>query len=73
MRCRALHRLADAAYLSGFLCSDLPSVAPYCAPGSVRVVSTFLQSKETPRRDFLKEVQTSFVVMGDSLELDCGP
>jgi hypothetical protein len=27
-------------YLGGFLCSWLRCVAPYCAPGGVRVVST---------------------------------
>ena len=33
----------------------------------------FVQSKESPRIDFLKAVQTSYVPTGDSLELDCGP
>src|SRR5215207_11017617 len=31
--------IANCAYLSGFLCSGLLSVAPYSAPGGVRVVS----------------------------------
>jgi hypothetical protein len=33
----------------------------------------FVQSKESPRIDFLKAVQTSYVPTGDSLDLDCGP
>ena len=40
MCCRGLHVLANPAYLSGFLCSALPCVAPYCVPGGIRVVST---------------------------------
>ena len=39
MRCRGLHGVANTAYLGGFLCSGLPRVAQYCAPGGVRVVS----------------------------------
>jgi hypothetical protein len=39
MRCRGLHSLANPAYLSPFPFSALPSVAPYCIPGGVRVVS----------------------------------
>jgi hypothetical protein len=39
MCCRGLHELANAPYLSRFLFSGLPCVAPYCAPGGVRVVS----------------------------------
>jgi hypothetical protein len=39
MRCRGLLGVANAAYLRGFLVSALPSVAPYCVPGGVRVVS----------------------------------
>ena len=30
---------ANPAYLRGFLFSALPSVAPYCIPGGVKVVS----------------------------------
>jgi hypothetical protein len=37
MRCRDLQALANAPYLKGFLCCALPRVAPYCAPGGVRV------------------------------------
>jgi hypothetical protein len=37
--CRDLHKLADPAYLSGFLVSGLPRVASYCARGDVRMVS----------------------------------
>jgi len=36
---QALHGAANTAFLSGFLCCGLPRVAPYCAPGGVRVVS----------------------------------
>ena len=36
-RCRGLHELANPAYLSRFLFSGLPVVAPYCVPGGVRV------------------------------------
>jgi hypothetical protein len=39
MRCRGLHGLANTAYLSGFLFSGLPSVALYCVPSGVKVVS----------------------------------
>jgi hypothetical protein len=31
--------VANAAYLGDFLCSGLLSVAPYCVPGDIRVVS----------------------------------
>jgi hypothetical protein len=34
-----LQELANAAFLKGFLCSGLPCVAPYCAPGGIRMVS----------------------------------
>jgi hypothetical protein len=34
-----LQRLANPAFLSGFLCCAFPYVAPYCVPGGVRVVS----------------------------------
>jgi hypothetical protein len=36
---QGLHRLANPTYLGGFFFSALPSVAPYCVPGGVRVVS----------------------------------
>src|SRR5215208_1282734 len=39
MCCRGVHGIANAAYLSGFLFSDLLLVAPYCVPGGIRVVS----------------------------------
>jgi len=32
-----LQGLAKPAYLGGFLCSGLLRVAPYCAPGGIRV------------------------------------
>jgi hypothetical protein len=34
-----LHKVANSAYLGGFLFSGLLCVAPYCVPGGVRVVS----------------------------------
>jgi hypothetical protein len=34
-----LPRVANTAYLEGFPFPALPSVAPYCAPGGIRVVS----------------------------------
>src|SRR5215207_1687145 len=37
--CRGLHLRANPAYLSRFLSSALPYVAPYCVPGGVRVAS----------------------------------
>src|SRR5215218_4823320 len=40
----------------------LPVVSEWC--------QKLVQSKESPRRDFLKAVQTSCVVMSDSLQLD---
>src|SRR5919112_6246498 len=36
MRCRGLHSLANPAYPSDFLCSELLRVAPYCVPDGVR-------------------------------------
>jgi hypothetical protein len=39
MRCRGMRGVANAAYLEGFLSPVLPSVAPYCVPGGIRVVS----------------------------------
>jgi hypothetical protein len=39
MRCRGLPRVTNLPYLKGFLFSGLLRVAPYCVPGSVRVVS----------------------------------
>src|SRR5215211_417815 len=39
MRCRGVQGLANAAYLEGIPYSGLLSVAPYCAPGGIRVVS----------------------------------
>jgi hypothetical protein len=44
MCCRGLHRNANPAYLSRLLFSGLPSVAPYCAPGGIRVVSNGIDS-----------------------------
>src|SRR5215211_6626633 len=35
----ALQELANPAYLSRFLFSGLPRIAPYCATGGIRVVS----------------------------------
>jgi hypothetical protein len=51
-RCRGLHGLANAPFLGDFLCSGLLSVAPYCVPGGIRVVShscsTMLLARGTP-------------------------
>jgi hypothetical protein len=38
-RCRDVQRVANPAYLSGFLFSGLLSVVPYRVPDGVRVVS----------------------------------
>jgi len=42
MCCRDVQRLAIPAFLSGLLFSGLLRVAPYCAPGGIRVVSKML-------------------------------
>ena len=39
MCCRRLQGAAKPAFLSRFLFCGLPSVAPYCAPGGIRLVS----------------------------------
>jgi hypothetical protein len=39
MRCRGVQGLANLPFLGRFLCSALLSVAPYCVPGGIRVVS----------------------------------
>src|SRR5215211_9186839 len=39
MRCRGLPEVANPAFLSGFLCSRLLRVAPYCVLAGIRVVS----------------------------------
>jgi hypothetical protein len=39
MRCRGLLRLANPAYLKGFLFPGLLRVAPYCVPSGIRMVS----------------------------------
>jgi hypothetical protein len=44
LRCRGLHGLAKPTYLKGFLFSGLHRVAPYCAPGGIRVVSSRCES-----------------------------
>jgi hypothetical protein len=43
-----LQRLANPAYLGGFLFSGLLRVAPYCVPGGIRVVSTEAQLLHNP-------------------------
>src|SRR5215208_7662251 len=45
MRCRGLPSIAKPTFLGRFLFSGLPSVAPYCAPGGIRVVSTAPRSR----------------------------
>src|SRR5215211_9219328 len=47
MCCRGVQGLANPAFLSKFLCSALPSVAPYCVPGGIRVVSIEVHSCST--------------------------
>src|SRR5215217_2685362 len=42
-RCRVLHGIAVFPYLSRFLFPGLPCIAPYCAPGGVRVVSKLVR------------------------------
>src|SRR5918995_5645270 len=39
MHCRGLHGFANTAYLEGFPFSGLLSVAPYCVPSGIRLVS----------------------------------
>jgi hypothetical protein len=39
VRCRGVQEIANPAFLGGFLCSGVLSVAPYCVPDGVRVVS----------------------------------
>jgi hypothetical protein len=46
-RCRGLHRVANPTFLGGFLCSVLQVVAPFCAPGGIRVVSKEMRSCST--------------------------
>src|SRR5215213_864997 len=40
MCCRGVQGLANLPFLGRFLCSALLSVAPYCVPGGIRVVSS---------------------------------
>jgi hypothetical protein len=42
VRCGSLYELANPLYLSWFLFSGLPCVAPYCVSGGVNVVSELL-------------------------------
>src|SRR5215213_5721449 len=64
MRCRGLPRVANPAFLGEFLCSDLLRVAPYCAPGDIRVVSISRSypcntgTPSRPRRDARLEAQS---------------
>jgi hypothetical protein len=46
-RCRGLQGLAKPAFLSSSLCTGLLDVAPYCAPGGVRVVSYRIRLKSS--------------------------
>jgi hypothetical protein len=45
--------VANAAYLEGFPFSTLLSVAPYCVPGGIRVVSGEVRSLWITRRRFV--------------------
>jgi hypothetical protein len=51
-----LHGLANSAYLSRFLFSALPCVAPYCAPGGIRAVSTSPSYRPTDHHDLVVEL-----------------
>jgi hypothetical protein len=44
MCCRGMQGVANAAYLEGFPFSGLLSVAPYCVPGGIRLVSNGIDS-----------------------------
>src|SRR5919107_5837214 len=47
MRCGGVQRIANAAYLEGFLFPALLRVAPYCVPGGIRVVSNSVRNSGT--------------------------
>ena len=47
-----LQGFANPAYLEGFLFPGLPSVAPYCVPGGIRVVSTEAWLLHDPARSW---------------------
>ncbi len=47
MRCRGLHGVANPAFPEGFPFSGLLSIAPYCVPGGVRVVSEVRELRVT--------------------------
>jgi hypothetical protein len=43
MRCRGVQGIVNAAYLQGFPFPASLSVAPYCVPGGIRVVSNVVR------------------------------
>jgi hypothetical protein len=42
-----MQRFANCVYLRGFLFCGLPCVAPYCAPGGIRVVSSGVVTRQS--------------------------
>src|SRR5918994_7727679 len=71
MCCRGLHELANPAYLSRYLFPGLPRVAPYCAPGGVRVVSGGRATAPRGCTDRLVGIAISVLCRGS--RLDCPP
>jgi hypothetical protein len=61
-----LHGLAKPAYLGRFLFSALPCVAPYCAPGGVKVGSGVATTCPSGRWVL---VERSADVLPDSMKL----
>src|SRR5918997_4246289 len=72
MRCRDLHRVANPAYLSRFPFSALPCVAPYCAPGGIRVVSTSPSYPRWPRTPSCTG-STTFFARQPTARASCSP
>src|SRR5215218_9188011 len=58
MRCRGVQRIANAAYLEEFPFPALLSVAPYCVPGGIRMVSG--RATATVRRQVRWHVPATF-------------
>jgi hypothetical protein len=68
MRCRGVQEVANPPYLKGFPFPALLSVAPYCVPGGIRVVSSRVGSRQITRRRFLCQ-QTPFEYVLSSVEM----
>src|SRR5215203_1369906 len=58
MCCRGVHGVANPAYPEGFPFPALLSVAPYCVPGGIRVVSR--GATDTVRRQVRWHVPATF-------------